>query len=266
MTGTDPAERAGRSVLVSGNWKMNENHFEGLRLVQELAAMLRVTGIPEGREVSIHPPFTSLRTVQTAVETDRVPVALGAQTCHHEQRGAFTGEVSAEMLAKLNVAYVLAGHSERRTFCGETDAVVRAKVDAILSQGMRPIVCVGETLDQRRGGEAEERVRRQVVDALSGRSGETIGGLVVAYEPIWAIGTGETASVDDAQQMCAVIRDEVAKLAGPGAAAAVRIQYGGSVTPESAGPLLAAEDVDGLLVGGASLDAERFVAIVRAPA
>ena len=254
----------GRTVLVSGNWKMNENHFEALRLVQELAAMLRVSGVPDGREVSIHPPFTSLRTVQTAVETDKVPVALGAQSCHHEVRGAFTGEVSAEMLAKLNVAYVIAGHSERRMHCGETDALVRAKVDAILVQGMRPIVCVGEVLEQRQSGQAEPHVRRQVLDALSGRSAETIGSVVIAYEPIWAIGTGETASVEDAEQMCAVIRDEVAKLAGPGAAASVRIQYGGSVTPESAGGLLDAENIDGLLVGGASLDAERFVSIVRA--
>jgi triosephosphate isomerase len=261
-----PAEAGepGRTVLVSGNWKMNENHFEALRLVQELAAMLRVTGVPDGREVSIHPPFTSLRTVQTAVETDKVPVVLGAQSCHQEVRGAFTGEVSAEMLAKLNVVYVIAGHSERRMHCGETDALVRAKVDAILVQGMRPIVCVGEVLEQRQSGRAEAHVRRQVLDALSGRSAETIGGVVIAYEPIWAIGTGQTASVEDAEQMCAVIRDEVAKLAGPGAAASVRIQYGGSVTPESAGALLDAENIDGLLVGGASLDAERFVSIVRA--
>lgn len=256
----------GRKPLVSGNWKMHENHFEALKLVQELAALLRATSVPEGREASIHPPFTSLRTVQTAVETDRVPLALGAQNCHYEDRGAFTGEVSAEMLAKLNVVYVIVGHSERRTYFGETDVVVRRKVDAILAHGMRPILCVGETLDERAAGDAAVRVREQVSAALSGRSGEAVGGVVVAYEPLWAIGTGETASVEDAEQMCGTIREEVARLAGAGAAAAVRVQYGGSVTPESAGALLGAPNVDGLLVGGASLDAERFVGIVGAPA
>jgi triosephosphate isomerase len=256
----------GRVTLVSGNWKMNENHFEALKLVQELAALLRASGVPAGREVSIHPSFTSLRTVQTAVETDHVPVALGAQNCHFEDRGAFTGEVSAEMLAKLNVSYVIAGHSERRTYFGETDLLVRRKVDAILAHGMRPIVCVGETLDERSAGEAFSRVTHQVAEVLSGRSGEVVGGVVVAYEPLWAIGTGETASVEDAEQMCAAIREEVGRFAGAGAAASIRLQYGGSVTPETAGALLDAKNVDGLLVGGASLDAERFVGIVRAQA
>ncbi len=245
---------------------MNENHFEALKLVQELAALVRVAPIPEGREVSVHPPFTSIRTVQTAVETDHLPFLLGAQNCHHEERGAFTGEVSAEMLAKLNVAYVIAGHSERRAHLGESDVDVRRKVDAILAHGMRPILCVGETLEERVAGAAVEKVRTQVSGALSGRSGEVVGGVVVAYEPIWAIGTGETASVQDAQDMCATIRSELSRLAGAGAAAAARIQYGGSVTPDSAGALLAAPDVDGLLVGGASLDAEKFVAIVRSTA
>jgi len=255
-----------RVALVSGNWKMNENHFEALKLVQEIAALVRPAGLPEGREVSIHPPFTSMRTVQTAVETDHLPIALGAQTCHHEDRGAFTGEVSAEMLAKLNVSYVIAGHSERRTNCGETDVLVRRKVDAILAHGMHPIVCVGETLDERLAGGAAHKVREQVAAALSGRSAEVVGGIVVAYEPLWAIGTGESASVDDAEQMCSTIREQVGRLAGPGAAAAVRVQYGGSVTPETAGALLAAPNVDGLLVGGASLDAQRFLGIVRARA
>ncbi len=253
-----------RRILVSGNWKMHENHFEALKLVQELAALFRAGGVPEERDVSLHPPFTSLRTVQTAVESDHVPVALGAQNCHFEERGAFTGEVSADMLAKLNVAYVIAGHSERRTLFGETDAVVRRKVDAIVSHGMCPIVCVGESLDQRRAGQAADHVRRQVLDALSGRAPETIGRMVLAYEPIWAIGTGETASAGDAEEMCALIREEVGKLAGAEAAGSVRIQYGGSVTSETAGALLSCENVDGLLVGGASLDAERFAGIVRA--
>src|SRR5229473_6215443 len=144
-----------RGVLVSGNWKMNENHFEALRLVQELAALLRHTALARGVELSVHPPFTSLRTVQTAVETDHVPVALGAQHCHFDDRGAFTGEISPEMLAKLNVAYVIAGHSERRQIFGESDEVIRLKVDAIVRHGMRAICCVGETGDERTAGEAK---------------------------------------------------------------------------------------------------------------
>ncbi len=252
-----------RGVLVSGNWKMHINHFEALKLVQELAALLRAQALPEGCAASVHPPFTSLRTVQTAVETDRVPLALGAQTCHHADKGAFTGEVSAEMLAKLNVRYVIAGHSERRRGCGETDEMVRAKVDAILRHGMVPIVCVGEDADERASGAALDRVRAQVAAAFDGRPSDVVAAAVVAYEPIWAIGTGVTATPDDAEQMCAAIRAELARLAGP-AAETTRIQYGGSVNPDNAAELLAQPNVDGLLVGGASLEAASFHAIARA--
>jgi triosephosphate isomerase len=254
---------AERGVLVSGNWKMNENHFEALKLVQELGALLLAGTIPPGREVSLHPPFTSLRTVQTAVESDHIPVALGAQNCHWEDRGAYTGEVSAEMLAKLNVRYVITGHSERRQYFDETDEVVARKIDAILRHGMVPIVCVGETLAEREAGDAETKVRGQVRAALEGRPTEVVASVVLAYEPIWAIGTGRTATPADAQEMCAAIRSEVGHFAPP-AVAAIRVQYGGSVTPESAEELLAGEDVDGFLVGGASLDAQRLVSIVRA--
>ena len=252
-----------RGVLVSGNWKMHVNHFEAHKLVQELAALLRAQGLAEGCEASVHPPFTSLRTVQTAVETDHVPLALGAQTCHQADKGAYTGEVSAEMLAKLNVRYVIAGHSERRRHCGETDEVVRAKVDAILRHRMVPIVCVGEDADERAAGAALDRVRSQVAAAFEGRSGEVVASAVVAYEPIWAIGTGVTATSDDAEEMCGAIRAELARLAG-GAAEATRIQYGGSVTAENGADLLGRPNVDGLLVGGASLDATSFHAIARA--
>jgi triosephosphate isomerase len=256
------AVNSGRPVLVSGNWKMFENHFEALKLVQELAALLRSGGLPEGVELSVHPPFTSLRTVQTAVETDHLPLSLGAQTCHSEDRGAFTGEVSAEMLAKLAVTYVIAGHSERRRYCGETDEIVRAKLDAILRNAMRPILCVGESADERAAGDAHQVVTNQLRAVLSGRPAEEIAGLVVAYEPLWAIGTGATASASDAAEMAGAIRAELVDLAGD-AALLTRIQYGGSVTPETAGELLAAADVDGLLVGGASLDAVKFIAIAR---
>ncbi len=256
---------AERGVLVSGNWKMNENHFEALKLVQELGALLLAGTLPPGREVSLHPPFTSLRTVQTAVESDHIPVALGAQNCHWEDRGAYTGEVSAEMLAKLNVRYVITGHSERRQYFGETDEVVARKIDAILRHGMVPIVCVGETLAEREAGDAETKVRGQVRAALEGRPTEVVASVVLAYEPIWAIGTGRTATPADAQEMCAAIRSEVGHFA-PSATAAIRVQYGGSVTPETAEELLAGEDIDGFLVGGASLDAQRLVSIVRARA
>ncbi len=254
-----------RGALISGNWKMNENHFESLKLVQELAALLLQGAIPQGREVSIHPPFTSLRTVQTAVETDHVPVALGAQNCYFEDRGAYTGEVSPEMLARLNVRFVICGHSERRQYFDETDEIVRKKVGAVLRQGMCPIVCVGETLEERDAGAAESKVRRQVAVAFEGMKSDDIASCVVAYEPIWAIGTGETASAKDAQEMCGVVREEIARFA-KSAAAAIRIQYGGSVTPESAPEMIAGGDVDGFLVGGASLDAQKFFSIVRAGA
>ena len=252
-----------RPVLVSGNWKMNENHFEALKLVQELAALLRAKPVREGVEMSLHPPFTSLRSVQTAVETDHVPVALGAQHCHYEERGAFTGEVSAPMLAKLNVQYVIAGHSERRQLFGESDEMIRAKLDAILKAGMTPILCVGESAAEREAGEAGARVAAQLEAAFSRRKGEEIARCVVAYEPIWAIGTGVNATPEDAEEMCGAIRGELGRLGGD-VATTVRVQYGGSVTPENAADLLGCENVDGALVGGASLDAGKFHTIALA--
>jgi triosephosphate isomerase (TIM) len=201
--------------------------------------------------------------VQTALETDHVPIALGAQNCHFEDRGAYTGEVSPEMLARLNVRFVICGHSERRQYFGETDEIVRKKVEAVVRNGMQPIVCVGETLQERDAGEAEAKVRRQVASAFEGMKPDVVASCVVAYEPIWAIGTGETASAKDADEMCGFVREEIAGLA-KSAAAAIRVQYGGSVTPENAPELLAGDEVDGFLVGGASLDAQKFFSIVRA--
>ena len=253
-----------RRTLVSGNWKMHENHLEALKLVRDLAALFRETSAPEGREVSIHPSFTSLGTVQIALESKRIPLALGAQSCHHEDEGAFTGEVSPAMLAKLNVAYVIAGHSERRARYGETDALVRSKVDAILDHQMTPILCVGESLAERQAEHAFEFVKQQVTAVLSNRSAESVANVVVAYEPLWAIGAGQTASTKDVETMCRAIREEVERFSGARAAASIRLQYGGSVTPETAGALLAAENVDGLLVGAESLDAAQFFGIVSA--
>ena len=254
---------AKRPQLFSGNWKMFENHFESLTLIQELAALLRARGVPDGCELSVHPPFTSLRTVQTAIETDRVPIAIGAQTCHFDDRGAFTGEVSPEMLAKLNVAFVIVGHSERRTWCGETDEIVRKKLDAVLRHAMRPILCVGETREARDGGRAVEVVVGQLRSALEGRSTEDVTRCVVAYEPLWAIGSGVHAEPEDAEAMGGTIRETIAQIAGH-ASDACAIQYGGSVNPENAASFLACPSIDGLLVGGASLDATKFVDIVHA--
>ncbi|MFV0525128.1 MAG: triose-phosphate isomerase [Acidimicrobiales bacterium] len=251
-----------RRPLISGNWKMHLNHFEALKLVQELSYEVTRDDV-DVVDVSIHPPFTDLRTVQTALESDRIPFFLGAQTCHWEESGAFTGEVAPGMLAKLNVAYVIAGHSERRQLFGETDEIVNAKVKAILAAGMTPILCCGETLDQRNGGEAEATVEQQVVAGLTGLAAEAVGGLVIAYEPIWAIGTGMTASSDDAQAMAALVRSTVSGVYGEDAAGSVRIQYGGSVKPVNASELMNQPDIDGALVGGASLEADSFARIIQ---
>jgi len=249
-------------VLVSGNWKMNHTHYEAIQVVQKLAALLRATSLPEETDVSLHPSFTSLRSVQTALESDSVPIALGAQTCHFQDSGAYTGEVSAEMLAKLNVRYVIVGHSERRAMFGETDDIVRLKLDAVLRHAMIPILCVGETLEQRESEAAEATVAAQLIAALADRGSEALESIVIAYEPIWAIGTGRTASADDAQAMAASIRGKLELLGGE-VSRSMLVQYGGSVTPDNAGELLACPDVDGLLVGGASLDADKFVAIAN---
>ena len=253
-----------RKPLISGNWKMHHNHFEALQLVQKLSYLLTAED-HDAVEVSVHPPFTDLRTVQTYFmsEKEPIPIALGAQHCHHEEKGAFTGEVSPEMLAKLDVRYVIAGHSERRELFGETDAMVNAKVIAILRAGMTPIMCCGETLEEREVDATEAKVRGQVEAGRAGRSKEQVGGMVVAYEPIWAIGTGRTASSEDAQAVCALVRQVVAEGFGPEAADSVRIQYGGSVKPGNAAELMAQPDIDGALVGGASLDADDFAQIVQ---
>ncbi|HXH58277.1 triose-phosphate isomerase [Iamia sp.] len=253
---------ATRIPLISGNWKMHHNHFEALATVQKLSYLLGDDR--NGRvEVSIHAPFTDLRSLQTSIEQDDMDISLGAQHCHWEDKGAFTGEVSPAMLAKLNVRYVIAGHSERREVFGETDEWVNNKVLAILRHGMTPILCCGETLDEREGDRTEDKVAGQVRAGLAGVSPEQVGALVLAYEPIWAIGTGRTATADDAQATCALVRGTVAEVAGAEAAAAVRVQYGGSVKPANAAELMGQPDIDGALVGGASLDADDFAKIVR---
>ena len=251
-----------RKPLISGNWKMHLNHFEALRLVQELSYQVKGEDV-DAVDVSVHPPFTDIRTVQTALESDRIPFFLGAQHCHQESSGAFTGEVAPSMLAKLNVTYVIAGHSERREIFGETDEVVNAKVRAILANEMTPILCVGETLEEREADRAQERVEAQLEAGLAKVKAEQVGAMVVAYEPIWAIGTGRTASADDAQAMCRAVREAIRSSHGEVAADGVRIQYGGSVKPVNAAELMNQPDIDGALVGGASLEAESFARIIQ---
>ncbi|MEZ5169010.1 MAG: triose-phosphate isomerase [Acidimicrobiales bacterium] len=251
-----------RMPLISGNWKMHHNHLEAIQTVQKLAYALTKEDF-EAVDVSVHPPFTDLRSIQTVLGADDVPIALGAQNVHQEEKGAFTGEVSAAMLQKLDVQYVIVGHSERRELFGETDELVNAKAIAVLKAEMTPIVCVGETLDERQAGQAEAKVAAQVSGSLANLTDDVVGDLVVAYEPIWAIGTGETASADDAQQMCAHIRSLIRSGWGDTAADSVRIQYGGSVKPGNAPELMAQPDIDGALVGGASLDADDFARIVN---
>ena len=255
----------GRKPLISGNWKMHHTHHEAIRVVQKLSYALS-DGDYDATDVSVHPTFTSLRAIQTLLDADRIPIALGAQHCHWEEKGAFTGEVSPVMLAKLDVRYVIAGHSERRELFAETDEWVNKKVRAILANGMTPIMCVGETLDEREAGGTEGKVSGQVRAGLAGVGAEQVAGLVIAYEPIWAIGTGRNATPDDAQTTIAVIRGVVADAFGKDAAGAVRIQYGGSVKPANAAELLAQPDIDGALVGGASLDPDEFAQIVKARA
>jgi triosephosphate isomerase len=251
-----------RKPLISGNWKMHHNHFEAIQTVQKLSYQLRSDDYA-AVDVSVHPPFTDLRSVQTVLEADEVPVALGAQHCHWEDKGAFTGEVSPAMLAKLNVAYVIAGHSERRDLFGETDEMVNRKVRAILAAGMTPIMCVGEHLEEREAGTTEERVSSQVRAGLADVSAEQVAAMVIAYEPIWAIGTGLTATPDDAQAVCGAIRAVVGEVIGSIAAHGVRIQYGGSVKPTNTAELMTQPDIDGALVGGASLDPDDFSRIVQ---
>ena len=251
-----------RKPLISGNWKMNLNHFEAIQTVQKLAYLLTKDDYASV-DVSIHPPFTDIRSIQTILDADDMKLSLGAQHCHWEDKGAFTGEVSPVFLSKLAVEYVIVGHSERRELFGETDDQVSKKVTAMLKHAMTPIVCVGETLEERQQGRTAEKVLGQVRAAIAGRSAEVVAGLVIAYEPIWAIGTGMTASAGDAQAVIGAIRAEVLSHIGPKAAQGVRIQYGGSVKASNIAEIMAQPDVDGALVGGASLDPAEFARIVQ---
>jgi triosephosphate isomerase len=242
---------------------MHHDHIEALHMVRDLGLRLKADDVA-AVDVSVHPPFTDLRTVQTLVEKEAIPVALGAQHCSDEDAGARTGEVSPRMLARLGTAYVLVGHSERRTLFGMDDATVASTVRAVLRHDMTPVVCVGESEAERAEGKTEAKLEQQVLAALDGLTPEQVGGAVLAYEPIWAIGTGQAASAMDAEDACVFIRQMVGKVAGEQAAEAVRIQYGGSVNAENATELMSEPNVDGLLVGGASLTAAGFLDVIRA--
>jgi triosephosphate isomerase len=254
-----------RRPLVSGNWKMHHDHIEALHTVRDLGLRIKSEDVAK-LDVSVHPPFTDLRTVQTLVEKEHIPVSLGAQHCSDEDAGARTGEVSPHMLARLGTSYVIVGHSERRTLFGMNDATVASTLRAVLRHEMTPILCVGETDEQRQHSHTESVLEEQVLSALSGLPAETVGSLVLAYEPLWAIGTGNAATAIDAEDACVFIRSLVAKVGGEEAASGVRIQYGGSVNAENAADLMNEPNVDGLLVGGASLEASTFTDVIRASA
>jgi triosephosphate isomerase (TIM) len=253
-----------RLPLMAGNWKMNLNHQEAVVTVQKLSWVLRDKKHDVAKsEVVVLPPFTDLRSVQTLVDGDRLDLGYGAQDVSVHDEGAYTGEISAGMLSKLGCSYVVVGHSERREYHHEDDAVVNAKAHKAHVAGMTPIVCVGEGLDVRKAGDQVAYTLRQLEGSLAGFSAEDVGGLVVAYEPVWAIGTGEVATPDDAQEVCAAIRSRVAEMHGDDAAGAVRVLYGGSVKAANVAGIMAKDDVDGCLVGGASLQVEEFGGICR---
>jgi len=250
-----------RTPIIAGNWKMHRDHLEAIQLVQKLAYHLQEDDY-EGQEVVVCPPFVALRSVQTLIQSDKLPISLGAQNCHPEDEGAFTGEISVPMLARLDVRYVICGHSERRALFGELDELVATKARAVQKHDLRPIVCVGEVQEEREAGRAVDVVVGQLRGSLAGVSADDPTSVVIAYEPVWAIGTGLTATPDDAQEMCAAIREELASIYDQDTAAAVRIQYGGSVKPGNVRQLMTQPDIDGALVGGASLSSEDFALIV----
>jgi triosephosphate isomerase len=251
-----------RKPLIAGNWKMNLNHFEAIALTQKLAFALNDDDF-KAVDVVVLPPFTDIRSVQTLIEGDKYDIHYGAQDLSAQDAGAYTGEVSGVMLAKLGCSYVTVGHSERRQYHGETDTSVNAKAKAALRHEITPIVCVGEALDIRQAGEQVAYVLGQIDGSLEGLTSEQVAALVIAYEPVWAIGTGEVATPEDAQEVCQAIRERIREVWGAEAAAAVRVLYGGSVKSSNIAAIMAKPDVDGALVGGASVDPDEFVGIVR---
>ncbi len=248
-----------RKKIIAGNWKMNKNLSESISLISGIK-----NGIPQnvGAEVIVCPPFTSLETVHSLIED--APISLGAQNMYFENNGAFTGEISADMLKSVGCKFVILGHSERRHIFGETDEIVNKKIKQAVNNGLNPIFCVGETLEERESGKEFEIIEKQITSGLSGISAEDFNKIVIAYEPVWAIGTGKTASPEQAQEIHKFIRELISKLYSQLHAENVRILYGGSVKPNNAADLLSQSDIDGALVGGACLQAESFLQIIEA--
>jgi triosephosphate isomerase len=251
-----------RKPFMAGNWKMNLNHLEAIAHVQAISFSLTDEDY-EAVEVGVMVPFTDIRSVQTLVEADKIRIAYGSQDISAHDSGAYTGEVSGSMLAKLGCTYAVVGHSERRAYHDETDEVVASKVAAAFRHDLVPIMCIGEEKEIREAGTHVAHTLAQLDGGLAGLPAEQAETIVIAYEPVWAIGTGLTATPQDAQEMCAAIRGRLAELYAPDVADKVRIQYGGSVKGSNAAAIMAGPDVDGALIGGASLDAEDFVRIVR---
>ena len=246
-----------RTPLIAGNWKMNLNHLEAIALVQKVAFALPEKYLQKV-DVAFIPPFTDIRGVQIVIEGDKLGFAYGAQDVSVHASGAYTGEISAGMLAKLGCTYVVVGHSERREYHAETDELVAAKAAASHKHGLSPIVCVGEKLEVREAGDHVEVVVEQLKGSLAGLTREQLAATVIAYEPVWAIGTGKTASAADAQEVCGAIRSALSDIADPETAEAMRVLYGGSMNASNVGELLAQPDADGGLVGGASLKPDEF--------
>ncbi|WP_354182534.1 triose-phosphate isomerase [Arthrobacter sp. UYP6] len=253
-----------RTPLIAGNWKMNMDHVQGITLLQKLAWTLKDAQHDYNRvEVAIFPPFTDLRSVQTLIRGDKLDLEYGAQDLSPKDSGAYTGDVSGQFLSKLGCKYVLVGHSERRTVHGESDELLNEKLKAAYRNDLVPVLCVGEGLEIRKSGTHVAHTLEQVRSDLAGLDADAVSALVIAYEPIWAIGTGEVAGPEDAQEMCSAIRSEIADLYDDAVAAKTRLLYGGSVKAQNAASILKERDVDGVLVGGASLDVTEFANIVR---
>jgi triosephosphate isomerase len=250
-----------RTPFIAGNWKMNMSHMEAIRFVEDLSYEL--SSKKNDCEVCLCPPFTALRSVKNVIDTDSLQFTLGAQNMYWEEAGAFTGEISPTMLVALKVDYVIIGHSERREYFLETNEAVNKKIEAAFKYGLKPIMCIGESLEIRESGKAKDFVLDQLVECLNGIKAKNVMDITVAYEPVWAIGTGKTATSADAEEMCGAIRKKISQLYNQQIADMVRIQYGGSVKPHNITELMSMPDIDGALVGSASLKVKDFAAIIN---
>ena len=251
-----------RKTIIAGNWKMNKTHKEAAKTLEELAKLVGTKEDLNGVEVIIGAPFTALESAVRA--TENTPISIAAENMSQHEKGAYTGEISGTMLKELGVEYVILGHSERRALYGETDEIVNAKVRAALNHGLKPILCIGEELDDRENGRTNEVNETQLKGGLVGITADEMKDVIVAYEPVWAIGTGKTATPEMAEETHKFIRSILVEMYGKDVAENVTIQYGGSMKPENAKELLAEENIDGGLVGGASLEAESFYGIIKA--